>query len=445
MIITRIGSYIFPSFPPELESEFRRQYNEIGASEVWVGLLIGGFGYLTFYPAVNNSKSMQTFAARGAVVALFLIVTLIPRPILGRHLQTIMVATWILSGVGAIIINSIRDDNSNFCRIELMLTLFLNFFFFRLLFLPAIICAVTICAAYNLAAIAQGLEPERVLATNFYSIFAVIGGGAVTYLLERLFRTQFLTEIALARERDALARQRHADSRYIEWLQQLAAFLRHEVRQPIAQINSSIELLQLTFEPDENQKSYIGNASLGAQHVWELVERASRATDAEAFVRLSQPQSIELHHILGELVEAYRHTCSRLDFRLEGRAAVHVNADPTLIKEAFSNLLSNAGSFALEDSTVQVTLEQNGERAIITMCNQGPLLQGNADELFGPFASTRAGLASEHQGLGLYLVRLIAEHHGGEATICNLEDKSGVKASIVLPILTYESQSSTQR
>jgi len=54
--------------------------------------------------------------------------------------------------------------------------------------------------------------------------------------------------------------------------------------------------------------------------------------------------------------------------------------------------------------------------------------------LFGPFASTRSGPSSEHQGLGLYLVRLVGEHHGGKALISNLDDKSGVEAAIVLPL-----------
>jgi hypothetical protein len=43
-------------------------------------------------------------------------------------------------------------------------------------------------------------------------------------------------------------------------------------------------LIQLLHGRDEHIKSYISGASLAIQQVWNLVERASRATDAEAFV-----------------------------------------------------------------------------------------------------------------------------------------------------------------
>ena len=239
----------------------------------------------------------------------------------------------------------------------------------------------------------------------------------------------------LNREREALAKQHQADARYISWLRQLAGFLRHEVRQPVAQINSSVELIHLTSH-DDQLKPYIASASQGVRHVWNLIERASRATDAEAFVRQGQAQPIDLPRLLGELIGSYRQTHSGIDFRLQlpDKEPLYVSADPTLLKEAVSNLLANAVSFADEESIIQVVLERDGVHAVIKVRNKGPIIQYDTEMLFGPFASTRSGPSSEHQGLGLYLVRLVAEHHGGKAIISNLDDGSGVEASIFLPL-----------
>ena len=239
----------------------------------------------------------------------------------------------------------------------------------------------------------------------------------------------------LNREREALAKQHQADARYISWLRQLAGFLRHEVRQPVAQINSSVELIHLTSH-DDQLKPYIASASQGVRHVWNLIERASRATDAEAFVRQGQAQPIDLPRLLRELIGSYQQTHSGIDFRLQlpDKEPLYVSADPTLLKEAVSNLLANAASFADEESIIQIVLERDGVHAVIKVRNKGPIIQYDTEMLFGPFASTRSGPSSEHQGLGLYLVRLVAEHHGGKAIISNLDDGSGVEASIFLPL-----------
>ena len=135
----------------------------------------------------------------------------------------------------------------------------------------------------------------------------------------------------LNREREALAKQHQADARYISWLRQLAGFLRHEVRQPVAQINSSVELIHLTSH-DDQLKPYIASASQGVRHVWNLIERASRATDAEAFVRQGQAQTIDLPRLLRELIGSYQQTHSGVDFRLQlpDKEPLYVSADPTL-------------------------------------------------------------------------------------------------------------------
>jgi signal transduction histidine kinase len=222
--------------------------------------------------------------------------------------------------------------------------------------------------------------------------------------------------------------------RNLDWLRKLAAFLRHEVRQPVAQINSSLEIMHMNSKSGDHLGSYLASAASSTQHVWNLIERACRATDAEAFVRQVRPQLIHLRTLLADLVDGFRRIHSGVDFRTSILETADVYADPTLIKEAVENLLTNAISFAHERSTVDIGLTSNVAYATIRVRNTGPLIEGDTETLFGPFRSIRSDPSSEHQGIGLYLVRLIAEQHGGAATIVNLDDGSGVEACITLPL-----------
>ncbi|MHB2205606.1 sensor histidine kinase [Methylobacterium sp. CM6257] len=269
----------------------------------------------------------------------------------------------------------------------------------------------------------NGLE---YLYANSFMVYAAVIGLTLSYTIERLERSKYLLQRRLEQEK------KKSDD-YTVWLRQLAVFLRHEVRQPIAQINSSIELVALKRTEDPSSDIHLRNAMSAAQQVWHLIERASRATDAEAFVRRAQPERIELHSYLQDLLQIFSQTYSGVTFSFSSSPHVHARVDPVLFKEAVSNLLSNAASFAHDQTDVVVSLEVHESKAEIKVYNQGPSIVGDAEVLFQPFKTSRSGAASEHHGLGLYLVRLIAQQHGGTATIKNAADGRGVEASLYFP------------
>ena len=306
------------------------------------------------------------------------------------------------------------------------------FFFAGLFFRYGFAASAFVNAIYSVAIWTIDVSIAMAIAVDFSMIMMFLLFAMAAYQKELISRQLFVSE---TREREALARQNQSDTRYLLWLRQLAKFLRHEVRQPVAQINSSIEIVQLRCQHDDRLTPYLASASLGAQQIWNLIERASQATDAEAFVRQGQPQWIDLARLLAEQLDAFRQSNCGIDLPpAKLLRSFGSGVDPILIKEAVGNMLGNAASFADEGSTVEVALTVDSAHAAVQVSNKGPTIEGDIETLFGPFASTRAGPSSEHQGLGLYLVRLIAEHHGGRAAIANLEDGSGVQVSILLPL-----------
>ena len=92
--------------------------------------------------------------------------------------------------------------------------------------------------------------------------------------------------------------------------------------------------------------------------------------------------------------------------------------------------------FASPDTPIVVALHQDEHRFRIAVTNQGPALPETMQgRLFDSMVSVRAGASDSgpHLGLGLYVVRLIAEFHGGRAIAANRDDGEGVTVSVTLP------------
>jgi two-component system sensor histidine kinase ChvG len=97
-------------------------------------------------------------------------------------------------------------------------------------------------------------------------------------------------------------------------------------------------------------------------------------------------------------------------------------------------LIDNAVDFSPADGTITVRLLLAAQAAVIEVDNPGPPLPPQlAGRLFESLWQSRAdGDSRPHFGLGLYIVRLIAEFHGGAAAAGNLADGSGVRISVRL-------------
>jgi signal transduction histidine kinase len=113
-----------------------------------------------------------------------------------------------------------------------------------------------------------------------------------------------------------------------------------------------------------------------------------------------------------------------------------LNGSPELIVQLLDKLLDNATDFTAAGGAITLALEVTARTARLSVANQGPVLPPHLDgRLFESLVSGRSGAEHKpHLGLGLYIVRLIAEFHRGQASATNLQDGSGVVVGIELPI-----------
>ncbi len=224
---------------------------------------------------------------------------------------------------------------------------------------------------------------------------------------------------------------------YNHYLEQLARRLSHELRTPIAVVRSSLDAMELDRSADD-QDIYLGRARDGLRRLDTIISRMSEATHLEQALQESEPELFDLGAVVAASVESYRSAWPQQSFRFLAPAeqcAIH--GMPDLVVQMLDKLVGNAVDFSTPGTPIDVVVERQGSNIILEVRNQGPALpEEMADKLFQSMVSIRddKGPEDPHLGLGLYIVRLIAEAHGARARAFNLPGGGGVGMRIVFGV-----------
>jgi signal transduction histidine kinase len=222
---------------------------------------------------------------------------------------------------------------------------------------------------------------------------------------------------------------------YNAYLESMAGRLSHELRTPVAVVRSSLDNLK-AHELPAGARVYVERAGEGVERLGRLISRLSEATRLERMLESAERERFDLKALVEGCVEGYRsaHASHEFDFA-HPPAPISIDGVPDAIAQALDKLVENAMDFAPPGSTIGIELQLAGRYARLSVQNAGPALPDTGGAaLFESLVSHRtiAGRREAHLGLGLYVVRLVAEAHGGDARAQNLPDKSGVRFEVDL-------------
>jgi len=224
---------------------------------------------------------------------------------------------------------------------------------------------------------------------------------------------------------------------YNDYLRTLSRKLSHELRTPIAVIQTSLENLEQSVNEEKQSNVYLQRARMGLQRLNRILTAMSEANRLEESIRKNQLIEVDLVALLQEVFEAYRGIYPEHQLALEVQAeTAMVTGAPDLIVQALDKLVDNATSFCPADGKTELRLAQVTDGWDISVCNEGPTLPEELqDRLFEPMVSLRGNKSSDvHLGLGLHIVRLIVDFHRGRVRAYNLLDDRGVGVTIHLPV-----------
>ena len=220
------------------------------------------------------------------------------------------------------------------------------------------------------------------------------------------------------REVDRLARSLDSMRRQIEgrpFVETFAADLSHELKNPVAAIRASAEVLQ------EGALNEPAEARRFVQRIAESVARIERLLgDLLALARIEARGVEDLSHVdLRQLVQSAVNSQQEQAKRIgvHGPDTLRVRGDSTWLARALDNLIGNAISHSPAGSPVVVQLERATDTRIVTVKNEGTVAERVRGQIFRRFVTTRAGHGGT--GLGLSIVRAVAEAHGGRAELAD--------------------------
>ena len=207
----------------------------------------------------------------------------------------------------------------------------------------------------------------------------------------------------------------------------LAASVAHEVRNPLAAISGSAELLGPAVQDGDDQKL------LGVIRR-ESVRLERTVSDLLAFTRPKKPEPvpIELTRAIGEILEAFRADPANVDidisFAARGRMTAEV--DPSQFSQVLWNLLRNAVEAMERRGPIKVTLRREGSSFEVAVADAGPgIAADELDRVFEPFFSSK----EKGSGFGLALVHRIVQDHGGEVSVDSTAGR-GATFTVRLPL-----------
>ena len=222
-------------------------------------------------------------------------------------------------------------------------------------------------------------------------------------------------------------------AQYNAHLEKLAQRLSHELRTPIAVVRSSLDNVKLHTVP-QDVSVYVERAEGGLNRLETILTRMAEANRLEQAVRNEERMPFDAKAVLAGCVSGYTSAYPQCIFELTlTEAPVTLTGAPDLFAQMLDKLAANAADFATPGTPIAIRMHRDGDEAVVQFSNSGPPLPPDiAERLFDSMISVRKEASGDnpHLGLGLYIVRLIAEFHGGRAAARNWETGGGVSFEI---------------
>jgi PAS domain S-box-containing protein len=224
------------------------------------------------------------------------------------------------------------------------------------------------------------------------------------------------------------------------------AGISHDLLSPLTYMHNYTTMLPIVDDPALKQE-YVEKILAGIERVTRLVNDQLELARIEAGLNL-QFDRVKVDDMLREIAMEYASPAKAAGVALVVDAAANLPpavADPTLLRRAITNLVTNGLKHAADSGELKMRAEANGGELVISICDRGPgIAAADLAHLFEKFYRGQGMSTADRakgSGLGLAIVKSVADHHNGRVW-CESRPGEGSTFFLAIPIkraATYSS------
>jgi two-component system sensor histidine kinase QseC len=205
----------------------------------------------------------------------------------------------------------------------------------------------------------------------------------------------------------------------------------HELRTPVAGIKAQAQVARGALDEAERLRA-LDNAILGCDRAAHLIDQLLTLARIDTLDDTGTEPCV-LRNVASEVIATLAPTALNQDVRLELSEGddVKVRGNPVLLRILLRNLIDNAVRHTRAGTTVQIGVRKEGAQALLTISDDGPgipeaELERVSERFYRPAGTNAAG-----SGLGLSIVKRIAEIHAASLQLGTAQNGTGLSVTVI--------------